>query len=228
MEAEIRAFDHLLTEPDRPYVVVMGGAKISDKLKVIENLLPDVDRMLIGGGMCFTLLKAAGHSIGASLVEEEMIPVVARLLDSEHGNKIVLPVDIVVADAFAADANTDTVDADAIPDGWLGLDIGPNSTEQFAQAVRDAASVFWNGPMGVFEWEPFRHGTEGIADAVAQSEGYTVVGGGDSVSAIRKLGIESSVSHVSSGGGAGLEMLEGQVLPGVAILMTQDSNEETQ
>lgn len=228
MEAEIIAFDRLLTERERPYVVVMGGAKVSDKLEVIENLLPDVDLMLIGGGMCFTLLKAAGFRIGNSLVEDEMVAVVERLLESEHGEKIVLPVDIVVADAFSRTANTQVVDVNAIDDGWLGLDIGPKSTERFAGAVREASSVFWNGPMGVFEWEPFRAGTEGIAEAIAECTGYTVVGGGDSVAAIRMLGIESSIAHVSSGGGAGLAMLEGAVLPGVAALMTKDHNEEIQ
>lgn len=226
MEAEIVAFERLLTEPERPYVVVMGGAKVSDKLKVIENLLPDVDLMLIGGGMCFTLLKAAGFRIGDSLVEDNMVAVVERFLASEHGEKIVLPVDVVVADAFSPTAATQVVDVNGIDDGWLALDIGPKSTERFAGAVRKAASVFWNGPMGVFEWEPFRAGTEGIAEAIVESTGYTVVGGGDSVAAIRMLGVESSISHVSSGGGAGLAMLGGEVLPGVATLMTKDHNEE--
>ncbi|KAA3634968.1 MAG: phosphoglycerate kinase [Armatimonadetes bacterium] len=225
MESEIIAFDRLLTSRERPYVVVMGGAKVSDKLKVIENLLPDVDLMLIGGGMCFTLLKAAGFRIGNSLVEEDMVPVVERLLESHHGEKIVLPVDIVESDAFSRTANTQIVDVNAIDDGWMGLDIGPRSTERFAGAVREAASVFWNGPMGVFEWEPFRAGTEGIAAAIAESTGYTVVGGGDSVAAIRMLGLESTISHVSSGGGAGLAMLGGAVLPGVAALMAKDHNE---
>ncbi|MCZ7533015.1 MAG: phosphoglycerate kinase [Acidimicrobiia bacterium] len=222
MEAEIAAFDRLLTKRERPYVVVMGGAKISDKLKVIESLLPDVDLMLIGGGMCFTLLKAAGFRIGDSLVENEMVPVVERLLESTHGEKIVLPVDVVAADAFSETANWQVVDVNAIDDGWLGLDIGPMSTERFAGAVREAASVFWNGPMGVFEWGPFLAGTAGIAEAVAECTGYTVVGGGDTVAAIRMLGVETSISHVSSGGGAGLAMLEGAVLPGVAVLMKTD------
>ncbi len=226
MEAEIVAFDRLLTERERPYVVAMGGAKVSDKLKVIENLLPDVDLMLIGGGMCFTLLKAAGFRIGDSLVEEEMVPVVEGLLESEYGEKIVLPIDVVEADAFSRTANWRIVDVNAIDDGWIGLDIGPKSTERFAGTVRQAASVFWNGPMGVFEWEPFRAGTEGIAEAIAQSTGYTVVGGGDSVAAIRMLGIESSIAHVSSGGGAGLAMLEGAALPGVAALKKPDHDKD--
>jgi phosphoglycerate kinase len=197
----------------------MGGAKISDKLQVIENLLPDVDLMLIGGGMCFTLLRAAGYEIGASLVEEDMVSVVAELLASAHGDKIVLPSDVVVADRFASDADTRIVPIRQIPDGWLGLDIGPESTNRFAGAIREAGSVFWNGPMGVFEWPAFMAGTAGVAEAVSESSGYTVVGGGDSVAAIRMLGLESTISHVSSGGGAGLAMLEGRTLPGVQPLL---------
>lgn len=218
LQSEIEAFDRILTDPPRPYVVIMGGAKISDKLGVIDNLLPAVDRMLIGGGMCFTLLRAAGHDIGDSLFEESMLADVSALLDSEHGDKVVLPTDVVVADRFAADAAHRTVPVSEIPPGWMGLDIGPDTVERFGGAVRDAQSVFWNGPMGVFEWEAFRSGTEGVASAVASSGGYTVVGGGDSVAAIRMLGREHDVSHVSSGGGAGLEMLEGAVLPGIAAL----------
>jgi len=228
MESEITAFDRLLDRPEQPYVVVMGGAKISDKLQVIERLLADVDLMLIGGGMCFTLLKAAGFEIGGSLVEDDMVGIVGDLLASEHGDKIVLPSDVVVADRFAADAEFRTVDVNSIPSGWLGLDIGPDSTRRFAGAIREAASVFWNGPMGVFEWEPFRLGTAGIASAVGESSGYTVVGGGDSVAAVRMLGTERSISHVSSGGGAGLAMLEGATLPGVAPLMRSIESGETQ
>jgi phosphoglycerate kinase len=218
LEAEIAAFDRLLRGDDRPYVVIMGGAKVSDKLGVIENLLPTVDLMLIGGGMCFTLLRAAGYAIGESLFEESMVGEVADLLGSPHGDKIVLPSDIVVADHFSADAAVRTVPISEIPRGWMGLDIGPETVARFAGAAREAEAVFWNGPMGVFEWERFRHGTEGIADAVASSDGYTVVGGGDSVAALRLLGREGDVSHVSSGGGAGLEMLEGRALPGIVAL----------
>ncbi|MDA2978638.1 MAG: phosphoglycerate kinase [Actinomycetota bacterium] len=223
LASEILAFDRLLDGPEQPYVVVMGGAKISDKLPVIERLLPDVDLMLIGGGMCFTLLQAAGFEVGASLVEEDMVEVVERLLRSRHGDKIVLPTDVVVADRFTPDAEHETVDVNSIPDKWMGLDIGPDSTRRFAGAVKAAGSVFWNGPMGVFEWEPFRAGTEGIAEAISASNGYTVVGGGDSVAALRILGLGSSISHVSSGGGAGLAMLEGATLPGVAPLLRPDN-----
>lgn len=218
LQAEIEAFDRLLSHPSRPYVVIMGGAKISDKLGVIKNLLPAVDLMLIGGGMCFTLLRAAGYGIGTSLYEESMLDEVSDLLGSHDGDKIVLPIDVVIADRFNEDADHRTVPASEIPDGWMGLDIGPDTIERFSGAVRAAESVFWNGPMGVFEWQTFRRGTEGIADAVASSDGYTVVGGGDSVAALRLLGRQNDVAHVSSGGGAGLEMLEGAVLPGIAAL----------
>jgi phosphoglycerate kinase len=219
MQSEIEAFDRLLHDPDRPYVVIMGGAKISDKLGVIENLLPAVDLMLIGGGMCFTLLKAAGYAIGDSLVEDSMLGEVGALLASEHGDKLVLPTDIVVAPRFAEDAPAEVVAVRHIPQGTMGLDIGPDTVARFGGAAREAESVFWNGPMGVFEWEAFRAGTEGIADAVASSDGYTVVGGGDSVAAIRLLDRADDVTHVSSGGGAGLEMLEGAILPGIEVLM---------
>jgi phosphoglycerate kinase len=218
LEAEIAAFDRLLRGTDRPYVVIMGGAKVSDKLGVIENLLPKVDLMLIGGGMCFTLLQAAGYSVGNSLVEESMLESVADLLVSDHGDKIVLPLDVVVADGFTPDASHETVPIAEIPPRSMGLDIGPMTVVQFSSAITEAEAVFWNGPMGVFEWEAFRHGTEGVANAIARCDGYTVVGGGDSVAAIRMLGREGDVSHVSSGGGAGLAMLEGASLPGIEVL----------
>ena len=218
LSAEIAAFDRLLEGNARPYVVVMGGAKISDKLKVIEHLLPKVDLMLIGGGMCFTLLQAEGYSIGDSLLEESMVETVKQLLESEHGDKIVLPRDVVVADRFAPDAQVETVVVSAIPRNGIGMDIGPETIAQFSAAIEGAEAVFWNGPMGVFEWEPFRRGTQGVAEAMAASEGYTVVGGGDSVAAIRMLNMQGEVSHVSSGGGAGLKMLEGASLPGITVL----------
>ena len=197
---------------------MLGGAKVSDKLGVIKSLLPKVDLMLVGGGMCFTLLAAGGYRIGDSLVEESMLDEVSAVLDGDGGAKVVLPPDIVVADRFAADADHETVSGTAIPDGVMGLDIGPESIARFGAVVEEAESVFWNGPMGVFEWEPFRTGTAGIAEAVAASDGYTVVGGGDSVAALRLLDRAGDVSHLSSGGGAGLEMLEGKTLPGVAAL----------
>jgi phosphoglycerate kinase len=218
LAAEVEALGKLLGDPDRPYVVILGGAKISDKLAVMKHLLPRVDAMLVGGGMCFTLLRAQGYEVGASLVEEAMLEEVGSLLEGEHGSKIVLPVDIVVADAFAADAAYRTVPAREMPADGMGLDIGPYTVSRFGEEIAKAASVFWNGPMGVFEWEAFRAGTEGVAREVAGSTGFTVVGGGDSVAAVRLLGVDDRIGHVSTGGGAGLEMLEGKELPGVAAL----------
>ena len=218
LEGEIEAFGRLLGSPDRPYVVILGGAKVSDKLDVIKHLLPTVDLMLVGGGMCFTLLKAGGYRVGDSLVEESMVDVVRQILEGPGGEKIVLPDDLVVADRFAEDAAHSVVSGTAIPDGMMGLDIGPETIRRFGDVIEDAESVFWNGPMGVFEWEAFRAGTAGVAEALAGTEGFTVIGGGDSVAAIRLLGRENQISHVSSGGGAGLELLEGKVLPGIAAL----------
>jgi phosphoglycerate kinase len=218
LQKEVEALSALLAEPVRPYVVILGGAKVSDKLAVMEHLLPRVDHMLVGGGMCFTLLRSQGHRVGDSLVEESMVDVVADFLAGEFGNKIILPTDIVAADGFTEDAAHMVTGVDEIPDGTMGLDIGPDSIRTFQKVIDDAASVFWNGPMGVFEWEAFRSGTAGIAEAVAQTEGFTVIGGGDSVAAIRLLGREDQVSHVSSGGGAGLELLEGKTLPGMTAL----------
>lgn len=218
LRKEVEALSALLGDPDRPYVVILGGAKVSDKLAVMEQLLPRVDKMLVGGGMCFTLLKAQGHDIGNSLVEDPMVDVVGGLLAGEYGHKILLPTDIVAASAFAEDADHQVVPAGAIPSDMMGLDIGPDSIAAFAVAVDDAASVFWNGPMGVFEWVAFRAGTAGVAAALADTNDFTVIGGGDSVAAIRLLGREDQISHVSSGGGAGLELLEGKELPGVKAL----------
>ena len=218
LQKEVEALSALLGEPSRPYVVILGGAKVSDKLAVMEHLLPRVDKMLVGGGMCFTLLRAQGHDVGESLVEESMVDVVGGLLAGQYGHKILLPVDIVVASGFAADAAHRVVPVDAIPADMMGLDIGPASVAEFGGSIDEAASVFWNGPMGVFEWEAFRAGTAGVAAAVADTAGFTVIGGGDSVAAIRLLERADQVSHVSSGGGAGLELLEGKELPGIKAL----------
>jgi phosphoglycerate kinase len=202
----------------RPYVVVLGGAKVSDKLAVIEALLPTVDRLLIGGGMCFTFLKAQGHEIGTSLLEDEMVSTCRGLL-AKSGDKIALPVDVVVATAFAADAEYETVAADAIPADRMGLDIGPHSVAAFSSALLGARTVFWNGPMGVFELAPFAVGTLGVAEAITKVDGLTVVGGGDSAAAVRALGIpEDGFTHISTGGGASLEYLEGKPLPGLEAL----------
>jgi phosphoglycerate kinase len=202
----------------RPYIVVLGGSKVSDKLAVIEALLPKVDKLLIGGGMCFTFSRAQGHGVGESLLEEDMVDTCRDLL-ARAADKIVLPVDIVVADRFAADAENRVVGADAIPDGWLGLDIGPESVALFSDNLAGARTVFWNGPMGVFELAPFAAGTRGVAEAITKVDGFTVVGGGDSAAAVRQLGIpEDAFGHISTGGGASLEYLEGKTLPGVEVL----------
>ncbi len=215
---EVEGIGSLLADPPHPFTVVLGGAKVSDKLGVIKSLLPKVDMMLIGGGMCFTLLEAEGYEVGSSLVEEDRLEEVRGVLASGYGDRIGLPDDIAVADRFAADAERRVVARDAIPGDWMGLDIGPDTARAFAAAIRGSRAVFWNGPMGVFEWERFREGTDQVARALTDHAGYTVVGGGDSVAALRLLGLESEVSHLSTGGGAGLEMLEGKTLPGLAAL----------
>ncbi len=215
---EVDVLRRLTEHPDRPYVVVLGGAKVSDKLAVIENLLPHVDRLLIGGGMCFTLLAASGHEVGDSLLEADQIHKCRQLLAAAR-DKIVLPVDIVVARDISDDAQTRIVPADGIDPGWKGLDIGPRTTEAFAGHLADAATVFWNGPMGVFEAAPFAAGTRGVAEAVSAVKGLSVVGGGDSAAAVRSLGLdEQAFGHISTGGGASLEYLEGRTLPGLAAL----------
>jgi phosphoglycerate kinase len=214
--AEVEVLQKLSTDPDRPYVVVLGGSKVSDKLAVIEALLPKVDTLLVGGGMCFTFLAAQGYGIGDSLLESEQVDTCRALLES---GKIVLPTDVVVADAFAGDASTRTVPVGEIPDGWLGLDIGPATVAAFAEVLGGAATVFWNGPMGVFELAPFAEGTRGVAQAIVDSRAFSVVGGGDSAAAVRALGLpEDGFSHISTGGGASLEYLEGKSLPGLVVL----------
>lgn len=221
---EASIFAGLLGDPVRPYVVVLGGSKVSDKLAVIGNLIPRVDRLLIGGGMAFTFLAAQGYSVGTSILEQDQVPTVEGFLEqaTRRGVEVDLPVDFVVADRFAADADVKVVPADAIPDGWMGLDIGPRTAEIYASRIRDAGTVVWNGPMGVFEMQPFASGTRAVAQAMATAPGMTVVGGGDSAAAIRTLGIdESAFDHISTGGGASLEYLEGKQLPGLAVLEEQ-------
>lgn len=214
--SEVEVLRTLTGSPQRPYAVVLGGSKVSDKLAVIEALLPKVDTLLVGGGMCFTFLAAQGHGVGSSLLESDQVDTCRTLLES---GKIVLPTDVVVADAFSADANTRTVPVDGIDDGWMGLDIGPDSVREFAARIADAKTIFWNGPMGVFELAPFAEGTRGVAQAIADGDAFSVVGGGDSAAAVRALGIaEDAFSHISTGGGASLEFLEGATLPGVAVL----------
>ncbi len=224
--AELGVLDRLTHDPARPYTVVLGGSKVSDKLGVIDALLPKVDRLLIGGGMLFTFLAAQGHAIGKSLLEQDQIPTVLRYLDEaqKRGVEIVLPTDVVVASGFAADAAHEVTPADAIEgtafgsDG-IGLDIGPDTAAAFADAVRGSKTVFWNGPMGVFEFEAFAAGTRAVAAALKDVDGLGVVGGGDSAAAIRKLGFaDADFGHVSTGGGASLEFLEGTALPGLTAL----------
>ncbi len=208
----------LTVDPARPYVVVLGGSKVSDKLKVIEALLPKVDRLLVGGGMCFTFLAAQGHGVGSSLLEADQVDTCRRLL-AAAGDRIVLPVDVVAATAFSADADVSVVPVAEIPDDLMGLDVGPRTVEVFGTELGAARTVFWNGPMGVFELAPFQAGTRGVAQAVAAVDGLSVVGGGDSAAAVRQLGLdEAAYGHISTGGGASLEYLEGRELPGLAVL----------
>jgi len=221
VEHEVTTLSQLVKNPARPYAVVLGGSKVSDKLGVIESLAPKADTLVIGGGMCFTFLKAQGYEVGTSLLEEDMVDTCKELL-KKYGDVIALPVDIVVADKFAKDANAKTVAANEIPDGWMGLDVGPKSVEKFAGRLAEAKAIFWNGPAGVFEFEKFSDGTRGVAEAIiaATSHGaFSVVGGGDSAAAVRTLGLnEDGFSHISTGGGASLELLEGKELPGIAVL----------
>jgi len=217
---EVRELSKLLEGPEKPFVAVLGGSKISDKLAVLGNLVGRVDALVIGGGMCFTLLAAQGKEIGDSLVEPDQLDAVQGLLAraKDSGVRILLPSDVVVANWFKADAEYTTVSADAIEKGWMGLDIGPESARAFAEEVSGARTVFWNGPMGVFEWAPFADGTRTVAEAVASCDGHTVVGGGDSAAALAQMGLAGKVDHLSTGGGASLEMLEGKTLPGVAAI----------
>ncbi|HEX7826962.1 MAG TPA: phosphoglycerate kinase [Mycobacterium sp.] len=218
---EVKVLEQLTSSTERPYAVVLGGSKVSDKLAVIENLATKADSIVIGGGMCFTFLAAQGLSVGTSLCQEEMIETCKNLLET-YGDVIHLPVDIVVAEKFAADSPPETVAADKIPDGTMGLDIGPESVKRFTALLSNAKTVFWNGPMGVFEFPAFAAGTRGVAEAIigATAKGaFSVVGGGDSAAAVRQLGLaEDGFSHISTGGGASLEYLEGKDLPGIEIL----------
>ena len=219
--AEVKVLQQLTESTERPYAVVLGGSKVSDKLAVIENLATKADSLIIGGGMCFTFLAAQGLSVGSSLLQEEMIETCAKLLD-QFADVIHLPVDFVVAEKFAADSPPERVAADEIPDGRMGLDIGPESVKRFSALLSNARTVFWNGPMGVFEFPAFSSGTKGVAEAIigaTEKGAFSVVGGGDSAAAVRQLGLpEDGFSHISTGGGASLEYLEGKELPGIAVL----------
>jgi len=221
VQAEVESLSKAVVDPARPYAVVLGGSKVSDKLGVIANLLTKADRLLIGGGMVFTFLKAQGYEVGTSLLEEDQLDTVKGYLDTAAANgvEIVLPTDIVAAERFAADAAYDVVAADAIPADRMGLDIGPASATLFASKIADAKTIVWNGPMGVFEFANFAGGTKAVAQAMIDADGFSVVGGGDSAAAVRLLGFdEAGFGHISTGGGASLELLEGKVLPGLAVL----------
>jgi phosphoglycerate kinase len=217
MERELNFLGKATAAPTRPYVAILGGAKVSDKIAVIENLLPKVDQLIVGGGMANTFFKAQGYEVGASLVEDDKVELAKDLLQ-RGGKKLLLPVDVVVADAFAADAKHQTVAVDKVPAGWRILDIGPQSVSEFAAVLRKAKTVVWNGPMGVFEFPAFAAGTVAIAKALAQSGATSIIGGGDSAAAVEQAGVADKITHISTGGGASLEFLEGKVLPGVAAL----------
>jgi phosphoglycerate kinase len=221
MEKELAALSGAVEQPERPFVTIIGGAKISDKIGVIDNLLAKVDALLIGGGMANTFLVAKGLSLGDSLVEPDSVETARSLmrLADEQGVTLLLPIDAIIADAFAADAQTQTVPVDAVPAGWRVLDIGPQTVARFSEALKGARTVIWNGPMGVFEMEPFAGGTQAIAQILADLPGaMTIIGGGDSVAAVEQMGLADKMSHISTGGGASLELLEGKELPGVAAL----------
>ena len=218
MQKEIDFLGNAVNTPERPFVAILGGAKVADKLNVISNLLDKVDTLIIGGGMSYTFSKAQGGSVGNSLLEEDYCEYALNMIKKaeEKGVKLLLPVDTVIADAFSNDANRKVVEANAIPDGWMGLDIGPKTAELYAVAVKEAKTVVWNGPMGAFEMPNFAEGTEKMAKALADTDAVTIIGGGDSAAAVNQLGYGDKMTHISTGGGASLEFLEGKELPGVA------------
>ena len=217
LEKEIKYLGNAIAEPERPFVAILGGAKVSDKIGVIENLLTKADKILIGGGMANTFFRAQGYEMADSLVEADALETAKGLLD-QAGDKLVLPVDAVIADAFDAVANAKTMDVGDVPAGWRILDIGPRTVALFSEIVAEAGTVVWNGPIGVFEFEPFAKGTFAIAKAVAESGATGIIGGGDSVAAVNQSGLQDKITHISTGGGASLEMLEGKILPGLAAL----------
>ena len=217
LEKEIKYLGNTIADPKRPFVAILGGAKVSDKIGVIENLLDKADSILIGGGMANTFFKAQGYEMADSLVEEDALET-AKMLLAKAGGKLVLPVDVVIADDFSADANAKTMDLGDVPAGWRILDIGPKTVAAFDEIINKAGTVVWNGPMGVFEFDKFAKGTFAVADALAKSDAISIVGGGDSASAIKKSGLADQITHISTGGGASLEMLEGKILPGLAAL----------
>lgn len=220
IQKEISVMGGALENPKRPFVAILGGAKVSDKIGVINNLIEKVDTLIIGGGMAYTFFKALGHSIGTSLCEDDKVELAKEMMEKaeKKGIKFLIPIDNVVATEYSADAEWKVVDSDEIPDGWMGLDIGPKTRALFAEAVANAGTVVWNGPMGVSEWENFANGTIAVAKAVADSDAISIIGGGDSAAAVEKLGFADKMTHISTGGGASLEFLEGLELPGIACL----------
>ena len=221
MQNEVGTLTGMLEQPQRPFVAILGGSKISDKIKVIDALLDKADTLIIGGGMCFTFLMAQGKNVGTSLKEEDWVERAAAMLQKaqDKGVSLLLPTDVVVADAFANDANTQIVSAGAMPDDMMGLDIGPKTAQAYAQAIAGAKTVFWNGPMGVFEMPSFEAGTKAVALAVAQNQqANTVIGGGDSVAAVNKFDLAQHMTFISTGGGASMELVQGEALPGVEAL----------
>ena len=229
LEREVSELSNVLVDPAHPLVAVLGGAKVSDKIAVIDRFLQLADSLLIGGAMCFPFLAAQGHSVGASLCAPGDVELAGRALDSaRHARaELQLPVDLVAGDRVAADAEVRAIDGVEVPAGWMGLDIGPRTADRYADVIARAGTVFWNGPMGVFELAPFAAGTRAVAAAIAAGPGTTVVGGGDSVSALRKLGLTDKITHVSTGGGASLELIEGKKLPGVEVLSDRHTRERS-
>ncbi|KAA0548724.1 phosphoglycerate kinase [Bacillus sp. BGMRC 2118] len=221
MEKELEVLGKALSNPERPFTAIIGGAKVKDKIGVIENLLEKVDNLIIGGGLAYTFVKALGHEVGKSLLEEDKIDLARSFIEKakEKGVKFYMPVDAIVADEFSNDANTKVVDIDSIPSDWEGLDIGPKTSETYRDVILSSKLVIWNGPMGVFELESFANGTKAVGQALADAKDtYTVIGGGDSAAAVEKFGVADQMDHISTGGGASLEFMEGKVLPGVQVL----------
>ena len=220
MQKELDVLGKALSAPEKPFTAIIGGSKVKDKIGVIENLLNQVDHLLIGGGLSFTFVKALGYEIGNSLLEEDKIELAKSFIEKakEKGVELYLPIDAVVANEFSKDADTKIVDIDAIPEGWMGLDIGPKTVEKYAQVIQDSKLIIWNGPMGVFEMEKFANGTQSVANAMAETAGYTIIGGGDSAAAVEKFNVADKMDHISTGGGASLELMEGKELPGIVAL----------
>ena len=220
LEKELDVLGKALSKPERPFTAIIGGAKVKDKIGVIDHLLDVVDNLIIGGGLSYTFLKAQGYEIGKSLLEEDKMDLALSFIKKaeENGVKLYLPIDVVVADDFSVDANTKIVELDSIPKDWEGLDIGPKTTELYAEVIADSKLIIWNGPMGVFELKPFENGTKRVAEAMAETNAYTVIGGGDSAAAVEKFNVGEKMDHISTGGGASLEFMEGKELPGVTAL----------